>query len=138
MNPTSSLYLQPTTSEEILECIDNLKDCAAGEEWIKASLLKAICPDISGLLVHVVNLFFKEGQFPQILKDAIIMPVHKGKARSNVSNYRPVSFLRILSKILEWCMYNRLYIYLNQNNFIYADQYGFCAGHSMDFALIGY
>lgn len=93
VTPTLSLQLTPTTSEEVLNCINNLKDSSVGLDGIKAVLLKAIGPMIARPLSHIINLLFECGIFPQQLKSAIVTPIHKGKARNDVSNYRPVSVL---------------------------------------------
>ena len=52
------------------------------------------------------------------------------------SNYRPVSVLPVLSKLLERLMYNRLIHYLNENRLLYKLQFGFQKGKSTEMALI--
>ena len=55
--------------------------------------------------------------------------------RNYEGNYRPVSILPVVSKILERIAYNQFYSYLNDNNLIYEYQSGFRASFSTDTAL---
>ena len=66
-----------------------------------------------------------EGVFPSKLKTAKIIPIHKKLSKENCSNYRPISTLSNIDKILERLMYNRLYKFLESNNIIYNLQFGF-------------
>ena len=91
---------------------------------------------IKNPLLSIFNLSLKEGIFPKTLKYARDVPVFKSGDRSTVSNYRPISILLCLSKLLERIMYNRLYDYLVQNHILYNKQFGFQNGHSTDHAVI--
>ena len=59
------------------------------------------------------------------MKLAMVNPIHKGKSNLEASNYRPVSALPILSKVLEKLMFNRLVNFLQKSQIIYEHQYGF-------------
>ena len=75
------------------------------------------------------------GIFPDKLKIAKVIPIHKTGSTENVNNYRPISVLPIFSKIFEKCLYNRLLNFLNQCNILSNSQYGFRPGHSTSSAL---
>ena len=55
---------------------------------------------------------------------------------SDISNYRPISVLPCVFKILERLMYNRLYKYLKENNILYKQQFGFQSGYSTSDAIV--
>lgn len=55
--------------------------------------------------------------------------------RTNVSNYRPVSVLKIFLKICEWAYYRHIYSYLSHNKILIDNQYGFRQAHSTNLAL---
>ena len=57
--------------------------------------------------------------FPSVLKTAKLVPVFKKDSKLNYSNYRPISLLSNIEKILENFMYKRLYTFLDNNNIIY-------------------
>ena len=65
------------------------------------------------------------GVFPSALKTAKVVPVFKKDFKLNYSNYRPISLLSNIEKILEKLMYKRLYAFLDYNNIIYDLQFGF-------------
>ena len=75
------------------------------------------------------------GVFPSVLKTAKVVPVFKKDSKLDYSNYRPISLLSNIEKILEKLMYKRLYTFLN-NNIIYNFQFGFRQQYSTSHALI--
>ena len=76
-----------------------------------------------------------EGIFPEVIKLADTVPLYKNKEKYLVDNYRPISLLITLSKILEKLMHKRVYRHLEENNLIYNSQYGFCPRHSCENAV---
>ena len=81
-------------------------------------------------LMHIFNLSFLTGIIPNALKIARVTPVYKANNKENFSNYRPISVLPCFSKILEKLTYKRAITFLNKNNILSNNQYGFRAGHS--------
>ena len=69
------------------------------------------------------------------MKDADIIPLHKSKDPLETTNYRPISLLLTLSKILEKIIYKRVYGFLNDNHQLYRSQYGFRVKHSCEDAI---
>ena len=73
------------------------------------------------------------GIFPSVLKIAKVVPVFKKDSKLDYSNYRPISLLSNIEKILEKLMYKRLYTFLDNKNIIYDLQFGFrqqyCTSH---------
>ena len=76
------------------------------------------------------------GVFSSVLKTAKVVPVFKKDSKLDYSNYRPISLLSNIEKILEKLMYKRLYTFLNKNNVIYNLQFGFRQQYSTSHALI--
>ena len=77
--------------------------------------LKDISGTISQALCELFNKSFSKGVFPDHMKLAMVTPIYKGKSKLEVSNYRPVSVLPILSKVLEKINFNRLVNFLEKN-----------------------
>ena len=86
-------------------------------------------------LTYLVNLSLAKGEVPEILKQAKVLPLFKKGARDEVGNYRPVSILPVLSKILEKVVFCQLDSYLSKNNLIYDFQSGFRKGFSTNTTL---
>ena len=75
------------------------------------------------------------GEFPSIMKLAEVVPLYKSKEHYIENNYRPISLLTTISKILEKIMYHRVYSFLQNTGQVYDNQYGFRANHSCEHAV---
>ena len=78
----------------------------------------------------------KNNTVPDELKFAMVKPLYKKNSRLEVGNYRPVSILCIVSKILERAVYVQIQEYLKANNLLYEFQSGFRKSYSTDTCLI--
>ena len=76
-----------------------------------------------------------EGKFPDMMKLAEIVPLYKSKEMYLLNNYRPISLLITISKLLEKIMYARTYSFLQTTGQLYESQYGFRKGHSCEYAI---
>ena len=85
---------------------------------------------------QIFNLSFETGTYPEKLKVSKTIPIYKKRSKLEPSNYRPISLLSNLNKILEKLMYARVYNFLNKFNCIYNLQFGFREKHSTNHALI--
>jgi len=72
------------------------------------------------------------GVFPERLKYAVVISLHKKGDVSNMANYRPISLLPMFSKVFEKTMYCRLNQHLQANNILATEQYEFRKGLSTD------
>ena len=85
--------------------------------------------------MEVFNKSMSMGEFPSIMKLAVVVPLYKGKEQYLENNYRPISLLTTISKILEKIMYHRVYSFLHETWQIYENQYGFRANHICEHAI---
>ena len=85
---------------------------------------------------ELLNLSFSLDVFLSILKSGKVIPIFKKESKLKCSNYRTISLLSNIDKILERTMYNRLYEYLESKNFIYDLQFSVQQKHSTSHALI--
>jgi len=133
-----SFFIFPTTKEEILDIINEL-DCmkATGPHSIPTDVFKIVKLIISESLSDIINTSFTTGIFIQSLQISKVIPIFKGKGSNlDYSNYRPISLLSNIDKIIEKLMFKRLYCFLSKNNIIYNLQFGFRENHSTTHALI--
>ena len=84
---------------------------SVGPNSIPTRILKLLKNDISTQLADIFNISFSTGVFPTILKVAKVVPVHKKDSKLDFSNYRPVSLLSNIEKILERLIYNIIYYF---------------------------
>lgn len=132
----SSFGLMDTDCYEVRTIIMNLKPSnAVGHDGIPTKVVKLVMNQIIPALVHIANRSFASGVFPSLFKTALIKPIYKGGDRGSINNYRPISILSALSKILERLINRRLISYLNKFNIISKNQFGFVAGKSTELAV---
>ena len=139
-------YMQPNqgrnfkshdiNEEDLKKVFSGLKNSSGGFDRVRPSVIKSVFDQIKYPLIHLINISFRYGIFPDSLKLAIITPIYKQGNKKLASNYRPISVLSVFSKIFEKLMYKQLSNYLNCNNILYIHQYGFQEGYSTDHALI--
>ena len=133
--PNSFVYYD-ITLKEIKSIISKLNDYKATYDEIPVCIFK-LCPDsIFATLTDLMNKCIKGGIMPTVLKKSKIIPIHKKGSRQNVNNYRPITLLSYIDKILEKAMYSRLYSYLNKMNYICPNQFGFREHHSTELAVV--
>ena len=63
------------------------------------------------------------GEYPDLLKLVMVIPIHKGGSTQDVNNYRPISLLSIFDKIIEKLMHKKLYSFLEKNNILFRNQF---------------
>ena len=78
----------------------------------------------------LINKSITNGTVPALMKTAKVIPIYNSKARDDFSNYRPISILPTVSKILEKIVHKRLYDFMYKCNIFYPNQYGFRHKHS--------
>ena len=82
------------------------------------------------IICHLYRRFF-----PDLLKKANVIALHKGGITSDPSNYRGISLLSVFSKLLEKIANHQLHNYLNGKNIIHPSQFGFMKGKSIEWAI---
>ena len=133
----NTFFIDPTTSVEIADLIRNLNvNSAVGPGSIRTDILKLISPTISPLLSKIFNECFTEGIFPDCLKTAQITPVYKKDSLIEIENYRPISLLSNIGKLIEKLLHERIYKFLEKENLLYSKQFGFRKHHNTSHAII--
>ena len=119
------MNIEPCTTDEVNKIVASVKSNRAGIDGLNLRALKSILPTVVPILVYLINLSFKEGQFPDPLKLAKVVPLPKAGSLTDISNWRPISILPVLSEIYEKAMHKRLYEYLLKCGFLSETQFGF-------------
>lgn len=126
-----NIFMSPTDSGEIQKIIASLKSkSTCGIDNISSRTLKDLNISISQPLTVLINRSILEGTVPNIMKIARVKPLHKSKDRSNLDNYRPISILASISKVLEKVVFKRVYNFFDNNSLFSENQFGFRPGHS--------
>ena len=131
------MYLNPTNETEIDQIIRQLPNKKSnGYDKINNCLLKELHPVITKPLATIFNTSLETGVFPSSMKDADTIPLFKSKSKQDSNNYRPISLLITISKILEKIMYTRTIRFLDMHKLFYNSQYGFRKKHSCTDAIM--
>ena len=109
---------------------------ATGTDNVGPRLLKLAAPYISDDITYICNQSINKSTFPRKWKEAKVSPLHKNGPHDDVNNYRPISILPVLSKVLEKHVHDCLSGYLNENNLLHRTQSGFRSQHSCETALV--
>jgi len=120
---------------EILKELNKLNVTkASGPDNIPTRILK----DYAHILVDSITTLFNKslstGTVPQAWKHANIIPIHKKGSKTQASNYRPISLLPVISKILERCIYNKIIDFIIPK--LASQQHGFLRGRSTTTQLL--
>ena len=116
-NP-NSIFLNPCTMVEIEQLINNSKSkTSRGHDGLSMLFIKQIKSGILLPLTHIINTSMTTGKVPTKMKYAKVIPVYKSKDKQSLSNYRPISLLPNLSKILEKVMHKRVYEFLQRYDY---------------------
>ena len=98
--------------------------------------MKAAACSIASSLTYIFNHALISCHFPSEWKVARLLPLFKKGPRNFAENYRPISILPSISKIMERIMYDQLYEYLDRNSLLSDHQFGFRKFHSTASALL--
>ena len=131
-----SFFISVCTKEEI---ISNFKtEKLARPNSIPTKILRLLTDGISEHLLIIFNISFTTGIFPEKLKisQAKLIPINKKDSKLECSNYRPISLLSNIDKILEKLMHNRLTKFLTEQKILYLKQFGFRKNFSTAHAII--
>ena len=122
--PEDANFEIPAITEEfVLEQLKALKiDKAVGIDGISPKLLRIAAPIITPSLTWIMNLSIKTGTFPNIWKVAKVIPVYKAGNLQHRGNYRPISILSTLSKLLERHIHSALYSFLTKYSLLHIAQ----------------
>ena len=131
------MFLNEVSNAEVKLISDQLDNkSSSGDDNVNNLIVKASAPVVIPYLTHLINKSLSHGIFPTELKKAKILPFLKDGAKTDESNYRPISLLLIWSKIYERAMYNRVYQYLEEFSFPYFKQFGFRSKHCAIDAIV--
>jgi len=108
---------------------------SCGYDKVTTRILKTVSPFIVSPLTHICNRMLSTGTFPDRLKYSEMKPIYKKGDKTQITNYRPISLLPVLSKIFEKVLYKRLYNHLSSNNILVKEQFGFRCNTSTEMAI---
>ena len=134
---TSSFSFSMVDSETVLKILNQFKPKSSkGLDGISMKVLKSVSSVILEPLTLLINQSLMSNTFPSKLKIAKIMPLLKKPNIFKPDNFRPISLLPCISKIIEKCVFMQVYQYFERNKLIFGSQYGYRKDHSTETACL--
>ena len=135
LNIQSEFELQKLEEDTVLENLEKLKPKATGVDNISSRFLKDGANVLSLPITQLCNLSISTSSFPKLCKVAKLKPLYKKGSKNDPQNYRPISILPVVSKIIERVVHDQTNKFLADNNIMYKFQSGFRGNHSTNDCL---
>ena len=128
----------PCSDEEVKKLIINSSKATCQNDPLPSSLLTDLLDPLVPVIKRIVNMSLASGHFPSSLKSAIVKPLLKKSSLDpeNYKNFRPVSNLPFLSKVIEKIIAAQLHQHMSKNNLLDKMQSAYKCGHSTETALL--
>ena len=126
------------TSVELSNIVSVVKKTTCSSDPFPSKLLMSHLPTIIDIITHMINLCISTSGFPSSCKSAIVLSLIKklGLDPQVLRNYRAVSNLSFLSKLIEKVSYSRILTHIDDNDLIDKFQSAYRCGHSTETALL--
>ena len=132
----NSFFFSPVSAAHVSKIIASLKNKPSHIDMYPNRILKHLSPIISPIFAEIINKSLLQGKFPELFKIARVLPLYKAGNRLYRNNYRPISILNPLSKILEKVVHSQLDSYLQYFKLLLPNQFGFRKNTSTSNAII--
>ena len=127
----------PVSLKEVLDILNSIPAKSSPLDFIPTSLLKSCSGVFSVLISNLANLSFSQGTFPTMFKLAQVTPILEkpGLPSTDPANFRPISNLNNISKILERLFLSRLLPHINSSSNFNSFLSAYRPHHSTETAL---
>ena len=137
LQQNASFLLAPVSEDLVYKELLKLNSSkSTGLDEIPERFIKDGANVLKVPITFIVNLSISTSSVPDDMKIARVKPLYKKNSSLETGNYRPVSILSVVSKILEKSVHSQLVTFLDQNNILYEFQSGFRSRYSTDTCLI--
>ncbi len=120
----------------VLHHINKITTSSQGVDHINIKMLNLCLPFNLHVLTHIVNYSISSNSYPNLWKQAYVIPTPKVEFPSTVSHFRPISLLPTISKVLEKVVAEQMCNYFDNHNLWNPNQSGFRKQHSTATALL--
>lgn len=121
---------------ETLKILKNIRASkSSGPDDLPASMITDAAEELAAPLTFLINTCFKSGVFPTAEKTSKVTPIYKSGEKKQFTNYRPISVLNVVSKVIEKLAFNQLADYFENNDLLTNSQYGFRRNRSTQHAV---
>lgn len=133
----SNFDFRPCTSKDTRSCLLSMKNSKSEDIYgMSMSIIRELHDIIDYPLTSLINESINQDHFPNALKHAIVIPVHKKGDIHDCHNYRPISLLPVISKPVEKILHHQLAEYLEIERLLATEQFGFRKDRNTSLALL--
>ena len=131
-----SFSFEPVAHTSVLKLLQQLNPHkSAGIDNLTGKFLKEGAPVLASPITNLINLSISLSSFPDDCKIAKLKPLYKKEAKTKPKNYRPISLLPLISKIIERIIHDQTQVFLDENKILFTYQSGFRKHYSTDTCL---
>ena len=134
--PEDRFFFGHIEAVDAVEAIQSAHSNASGPDGIQLRQLRDCLPVILMLLLHSFDFSLQSGVFPMPWKRAVVRPIPKNSKATSPSDFRPISILCSISKILETLAATQISRFITERGILDAHQSGFRKGFSTHSALV--
>ena len=129
----NSIFLEEASIEEIDGIIKKMDtNKGPGADGIRMRDIKANSAVMSRSLTKLLNCWMRDAKMPCLLKSAVVRPIYKSGTKSDYGNYKPISILSAIEKIMEEVLVRRITKFLQKYKVIDNRQFGFQKGKNIN------
>ena len=133
---TDQFHFHPISEEDTFRAIQRIHSNATGVDKIPIKFIKKMLFAVLPTITYIFNKSLEEGIFPENWKFALVRPLNKVPSPNKVEDFRPISILPALSKVLERLIHAQVVKFLDNNSKLHNFQSGFRKFHSTETALL--
>ena len=131
-----AMTLSPLSLSELRAIVFSMNcSSASGEDGMCLRVVRLSFDAIGTIFLHLVNASLSLSEVPTSWKHSLVLPIFKSGDHTQPSNYRPISIVPVIAKIVERAVHQQLYGYLASNHLLSSSQHGFRPRHSTETAL---
>ena len=134
---TGALNIIPVSLKQLQGILFSMPNKNSGVDGdIPVNILKICFQAIGKVLLQIINTSFVTETVPSAWKRAVIIPIYKKGNPSEASNFRPITIVPTICKIVEKLVHHQITSYLTHYSMFSSEQHGFMEKHSTCTALL--
>ncbi|XP_044582947.1 uncharacterized protein LOC123263967 [Cotesia glomerata] len=132
----NQFYFREVTEEDVVRNMKRITTSAIGPDGLSMKYYEVLQQFLVPEIVNLFNFSLRTSHFPEQWKKSIVLPIPKVRCPQSYDNYRPISLLCPLSKVLESCVHDQIVHHVRLNNLLDPLQTGFQEGMNTQTAIV--
>lgn len=121
-------------ADDLWNALSRIKSNSIGTDGFPIKFIKLVFPYVIDAFIHLFNMIITTSSYPDGWKLARVVPIHK---KGSANDFRPISILPALSKVMEHILKLQILDHVSQNNLLNDVQYAYRNRYSTSAMLLG-